>query len=177
MPIYKLDEHSPQLPSGDEYWLAPCSHIIGDVVLERDVGIWFGAVLRGDNERITIKAGSNIQEGSMLHTDIGYPLTVGIGCTIGHHAILHGCSIGNNTLIGMGAVIMNGAKIGSNCLVAAHALITEGKEFADNTLIVGSPARAIKTIDDAGALRLQASATHYIQNWRRYKSALQLIEE
>jgi carbonic anhydrase/acetyltransferase-like protein (isoleucine patch superfamily) len=176
MPIYALDNIEPILPEDGRYWLAPDVHIIGDVVIGEDVGVWFGAVLRGDNERITIEAGSNIQEGAMLHTDLGFPMTVGQGCTIGHHAILHGCTIGENTLIGMGAVIMNGAKIGRNCLVAANALITEGKEYPDHSLIVGSPARVVKSVDDATITRLKASASHYIDNWKRYANGLKKVD-
>lgn len=138
MPIYALGGLTPKLPPAGLHWIAPDAHVIGDVELRENVGIWFGSVLRGDNERITIGAGTNIQEGVMAHTDMGFPLTTGKGCTIGHHAILHGCTLGDNVLIGMGASILNGAKIGNNCLVGANALVTEGKEFPDNSLIVGA---------------------------------------
>ncbi len=151
MPVYALGDLAPELPETGAFWIAPDAHVIGKVRLHADVGIWFGAVLRGDNELIEIGARSNIQEGAMLHTDMGFPLSVGADCTIGHHAILHGCTIGDNSLIGMGATVLNGAKIGRNCLVGANALVTEGKEFPDNSLIVGAPARAIRVLDAEAA--------------------------
>lgn len=176
MPLYDLDGISPELPSGDAFWIAPDAHVIGAVTLGLNVGIWFGAVLRGDNERITVGAGSNIQEGCVLHTDIGFPLTIGADCTIGHRAILHGCTIGNNTLIGMGATILNGARIGENSLVGANALVTEGKVFPDNALIVGSPARAIRALDAEAVARLTASAQHYVTVWQRFRTGLRRID-
>jgi carbonic anhydrase/acetyltransferase-like protein (isoleucine patch superfamily) len=175
MPIYRLDNHSPRLPGKDRFWIAPDAHVIGNVTLGEDVGIWFGAVIRGDNEEIRIGARSNIQEGVMIHTDPGFPATIGEGCTIGHHAIIHGATIGDNSLIGMGATVLNGAKIGSNCLVGAGALVTEGKEFPDNSLIVGSPARAIRQLDEQAAQRLAFSALHYVENWRRFAKGLERI--
>ena len=158
MPLYALGDDQPETPGEDEYWVAPDAHVIGKITLGADVGIWFGSVLRGDNERITIGARTNIQEGTMVHTDMGYPATIGEDCTIGHHAIIHGCTIGNNSLVGMGATILNGAKIGNNCLVGANALVTEGKEYPDNSLIVGAPAKLIRTLDEKaieGLKRLQ----------------------
>src|SRR5690606_35136061 len=152
----------------DSVWIAPDAHVIGKVSLGRDVGIWFGVVLRGDNERITIGTRSNVQEHTMMHTDMGFPLTVGEGCTIGHRAILHGCTIGDNTLIGMGAIVLNGARIGNNCLVGAGALVTEGKVFPDNSLIVGAPARAVRELDAAGADRMKLSALSYVGNAKRF---------
>jgi carbonic anhydrase/acetyltransferase-like protein (isoleucine patch superfamily) len=175
MPVYCLDDHSPEVPPAGTFWIAPDAHVIGKVTLARDVGIWFGAVLRGDNEPITIGERSNVQEHAVLHTDIGYPLSVGRGCTIGHRAILHGCVIGDNTLIGMGAIILNGAKIGSNCLVGAGALVTEGKEFPDNSLIVGTPARAIRSLDEPVIGRLTQSAETYVRNWKRYAAGLKAL--
>jgi len=175
MPIYALNDLVPQLPPAGHCWIAPGAHVIGNVLLAEDVGIWFGAVLRGDNELISVGARSNIQENAMLHTDMGFPLSIGSDCTIGHHAILHGCTIGDNSLVGMGATILNGAKIGKNCLVGANALVTEGKEFPDNSLIVGSPARAIRTLDDAAAARLTASAAGYVANWKRFAGELRVI--
>jgi carbonic anhydrase/acetyltransferase-like protein (isoleucine patch superfamily) len=169
MPLYALGNDEPQLPADDDCWLAPDSHVIGKVRLGPGVGIWFGAVLRGDNELIDIGAGTNIQEGTMIHTDMGYPATIGMNCTIGHHAIIHGCTIGNNSLVGMGATILNGARIGSKCLVGANALVTEGKEFPDNSLIVGSPARVIRTLDDKAAENIRKSAESYVANWQRFK--------
>ena len=140
-----------------------------------NVGVWFGAVLRGDNEMIAIGAATNIQEGAMVHTDMGFPVTIGIGCTIGHHAIIHGCTIGDNSLIGMGATVLNGARIGNNCLVGANALVTEGKEFPDNSLIVGSPARVVRTLDDEAVAGLRRSAESYVRNWQRFKKGLRMI--
>ncbi len=174
MPIYALGDRSPLLPPSGSFWIAPDANVIGDVRLGVDVGIWFGATLRGDNEPIVIGARSNIQEGCVLHTDMGSPLTVGSDCTIGHKAILHGCSIGDNSLVGMGATVLNNVRIGANCLVGANALITEGKEFPDNSLIVGSPARAIRTLDADAVARLKASAAAYVANWRRFASGMKL---
>jgi carbonic anhydrase/acetyltransferase-like protein (isoleucine patch superfamily) len=176
MPIYALNDHAPELPSPDEFWIAPDAHVIGRVRLGKDVGIWFGAVLRGDNELIDIGAGTNVQEHAMLHTDMGFPMVIGAGCTIGHRAILHGCTIGKNTLIGMGAIILNGAVIGDNCLVGAGALITEGKHFGDNSLIVGSPAKAIRTLDDDAAARLKMSSASYVANWQRFAKGLKKLD-
>jgi carbonic anhydrase/acetyltransferase-like protein (isoleucine patch superfamily) len=136
MAIYSLDGKQPQLPDGF-YYVAESAQVIGNVILQEGVGIWFGAVLRGDNEPITVGTGSNIQENCVLHTDMGYPLVIGQGCTIGHSAILHGCTIGNNSLVGMGATVLNGAQIGENCLIGAGALVTEGKVIPDNSLVMG----------------------------------------
>ena len=173
MPLYRLGERIPQTPAPDHYWVAPDANVIGSVTLGEDVGIWFGATLRGDNEPITVGSGSNIQEGVMVHSDPGFPATIGEGCTIGHHAIIHGCEIGDHSLIGMGATVLNGAKIGKNCLVGANALVTEGKAFPDNSLIVGSPARAIRTLDDTAVEALKRSAENYVRNWRRFAKELQ----
>ena len=172
MPVYSLDGIAPRLDGEETIWIAPDAQVIGRIVLGRDVGIWFGAVLRGDNEAITIGAGSNVQELTVMHTDPGFALTVGEGCTIGHRAVLHGCTIGDNTLIGMGAIVLNGARIGNNCLVGAGALVTEGKTFPDNSLIVGSPARAVRELDAAAVERLKVAAGHYVANARRFKAGL-----
>jgi carbonic anhydrase/acetyltransferase-like protein (isoleucine patch superfamily) len=175
MPLYALGEDQPVTPDNDDYWLAPDAHVMGKVTLGAGVGIWFGAVLRGDNEMITIGADTNIQEGAMVHTDMGYPATIGTGCTIGHHAILHGCTIGDNSLVGMGATILNGARIGNNCLVGANALVTEGKVFPDNSLIVGAPARVARSLDEKAAEGLRRSAESYVANWRRFKRDLRKL--
>jgi carbonic anhydrase/acetyltransferase-like protein (isoleucine patch superfamily) len=172
MPIYKLNDRSPLLPANGRYWVAPNAMVIGDVALGEDAGIWFGATLRGDNERISVGARSNVQEGSTLHTDLGFPLVIGEDCTIGHNAILHGCVIGDGSLIGMGAIVLNGAKIGRGCLVGAGALITEGKEFPDGSLIVGSPAKVMRALDDAARARLKFSAAAYVANSRRFAAGL-----
>ncbi len=176
MPIYALDDHAPTLPAADRFWVAPDAHVIGRVILGEDVGVWFGAVIRADNEPIRIGARTNIQEGAMLHTDMGAPMTIGSGCTVGHHAILHGCTLGDNTLIGMGATVLNHARIGANCLVGANALVTEGKEFPDNSLIVGSPAKAIRTLDDEAIERLRWSAQNYVSNWKRFAKGMRRID-
>ena len=172
MPIYALHDRKPTLPPEGRYWVAPNASVIGDVALGEDCGIWFGATLRGDNERITIGARSNIQEGSTLHTDPGSPLTIGEDCTIGHNAILHGCSIGDGSLIGMGAIILNGAVIGRGCLVGAGALVTEGKVFPDGSLIVGSPAKLMRALDEAMIANLRKSAAGYVANARRFAAGL-----
>ena len=176
MPLYSLDGIAPQVPASGRYWVAPNAHVIGKVVLEEDASVWFGTTIRGDNEQIVVGAGSNIQEACMLHTDPGFPLTIGKDCTIGHGVILHGCTIAEESLIGMGATLLNGARIGRNCLVGAKALVTEGKEFPDNSLIVGAPARVARTLDEAAILRMRLTAVHYVQNWQRFARGLQLIE-
>jgi carbonic anhydrase/acetyltransferase-like protein (isoleucine patch superfamily) len=173
MPILSLDNISPETPDAGDFWIAPDAQVIGRIRLGHDVSVWFGAVLRGDNEWIEIGAGSNIQEHSLLHTDMGFPMRIGANCTIGHRAILHGCTIGDNSLIGMGAIILNGAKIGRNCLVGAGALITEGKEFPDDSLIVGSPAKAIRVLDETAKQRISLSAESYVRNWKRFAKGMQ----
>jgi len=146
--------------------------VLGKVSIGEDVGIWFGAVLRGDNERITIGKRTNVQENCVFHTDMGYPLTVGSGCTIGHKAMLHGCTIGENSLIGMGATVLNGAIIGRNCLIGAGALVAEGKVIPDNSMVVGMPGKIIRQIDEATEQLLRVSAEHYVKNARRFSSGL-----
>ncbi len=174
MPIFTLDGISPQFADAASTWIAPDATLVGQIELGRDVGIWFGAVLRGDNEPITIGARTNVQEHVIMHTDPGFPLRVGEGCTIGHRALLHGCSVGDNSLIGMGAILLNGARIGNNSLVGAGALVTEGKEFPDGALIVGSPAKLIRLLDDAAIARLRKSADHYVANAARFRTGLSL---
>ena len=175
MPIYELDGQAPELPGPGRFWVAPDAHVIGRVRLGADVGVWFGAVLRGDGEPLEVGERSNIQEGAMLHADPGFPLTIGPGVTVGHHAILHGCTVGAGALIGMGATVLNGARIGEGCIVGANALVTENKEFPDNSLIVGAPAKAVRTLDGAAAEKLRASALHYVANWRRFAAGLKCI--
>lgn len=172
MPIYELDGQRPAFDDPDTGWIAPDARIIGNVSIGKNVGIWFGVVIRGDNERISIGEGSNVQEHTVMHTDAGFPLDVASGCTIGHHAMLHGCTVGTNSLIGIGAIVLNGARIGENSLVGAGALVTEGKEFPDGSLIVGSPARAVRTLDDKAIAMLKWSAAHYVQNAARFRSGL-----
>jgi carbonic anhydrase/acetyltransferase-like protein (isoleucine patch superfamily) len=173
--LYALDGVAPILPAHDRYWIAPDAQVIGNVQLEEDASIWFGAILRGDNALIRIGARTNIQDNSVLHTDIDAPLDIGADCTIGHRVILHGCTIGDESLIGMGSTILNGARIGRNCLVGANALVTEGKEFPDGSLIVGSPARVARTLDDKAIAMLRLSAESYVQNWRRFLRGLSAL--
>ena len=172
MALYELNGTAPDCEGRGAAFIAEDARIIGNVTLAEDTSIWFGCVLRGDNERISIGPRSNVQEHSVMHTDPGYPLTIGEGCTIGHRAMLHGCTIGDNSLIGIGAIVLNGARIGRNSLVGAGALVTEGKEFPDNSLIIGSPARAVRTLDDAAVESLRASAKHYVENAKRFASGL-----
>ena len=174
MPCYRLAAETVELPANGKYWIAPTAVLIGRVAVEEDASIWFGAVLRGDNELIRVGQGSNIQEGSVLHTDMGFPLTIGAGCTIGHMAMLHGCTIGDNSLIGIGAIVLNGARIGRNCLIGAHALITEGKVIPDNSLVMGAPGKVVRAIDAAGEESLRESAKHYVDNSRRFARDLEL---
>lgn len=172
MPIYALNDRRPILPPEGRYWLAPNACVIGDVELGEDCGIWFGATLRGDNERIKIGARSNVQEGCTLHTDMGSPLVIGEDCTVGHNAILHGCIVGDGSLIGMGAILLNGARLGRGCLVGAGALVTEGKSFPDGSLIVGSPAVVKRELDPQTIAKLKVSAAGYVANARRFATGL-----
>ncbi|CCV13437.1 gamma carbonic anhydrase family protein [Mesorhizobium sp. STM 4661] len=172
MPLYAIDGKAPGFEDTDSNWIAPDATLIGDVRVGRNAGFWFGVVIRGDNEPIVIGPDTNVQEHTVMHTDPGFPLTIGQGCTIGHRALLHGCTIGDNSLIGMGAIVLNGARIGRNSLVGAGALVTEGKEFPDNSLIVGSPARLVRDLDDAAVARLRGSAAHYVANAKRFKAGL-----
>jgi carbonic anhydrase/acetyltransferase-like protein (isoleucine patch superfamily) len=175
MAIYQLDGQRPDLPADERYWVAESATVIGTVRLKRDASVWFGATLRGDNEWVEVGERSNIQENCILHTDIGFPLTIGAGCTIGHAVILHGCTIADDSLIGMGAVVLNGVKIGRNCLVGAGAVVTEGKVFPDNSLIVGAPARAVRTVDAKILQLIAESADFYVNNWQRYRKGLSKI--
>ena len=172
MPLYALDGVRPELPGDGRYWIAPNAQVIGRVRLGVDASVWFGVVLRGDNEEIFIGPGSNVQDNSVVHTDPGFAVSIGENCTIGHRAILHGCTIGDNSLIGMGATLLNGARIGRNCLVGANALVTEGKSFPDNSLIVGSPAKLMRELEPDAAAQLARSAARYVANWRRYVKGL-----
>lgn len=176
MALYALGDSEPQTPAEGEYWVAPDARVMGRVVLHRDASVWYGAVVRGDNDPIVIGEASNIQDLSVLHTDEGVPLTIGKGVTVGHRAMLHGCTVGDYSLIGIGATVLNGAKIGKNCIVGAHALITEGKEIPDSSLVVGAPARVIRTLDEDAAAMLKASADHYVENWKRHRTQLRRID-
>ncbi|GAB4067461.1 gamma carbonic anhydrase family protein [Ancylobacter sonchi] len=176
MPVYALDGIQPDLPALGRFWIAPDAAVIGNIGLGDEASVWFGSVIRGDNERVSIGARVNIQELCVLHTDPGFPMTIGEDCTIGHKAMLHGCTIGANSLVGMGATILNGARIGRNCLVGAGALITEGKEFPDNSLIVGAPAKAIRELGPEWVERIGRTSAHYVRNWRRFAEGLKRID-
>ena len=171
MTVYALGGKKPSFPD-KFYWIAPSAIVIGDVIIGENVGIWFGSVLRGDNEPIKIGDNSNVQENSVFHTDPGFPVTVGKGCTIGHKAMIHGCTIGDNSLIGMGATVLNGARIGNNCLIGAGALVPEGKVIPDNSLVVGMPGKVIRELDENSIEGLRNSAKHYVANARRFSEEL-----
>ena len=173
MTLYALGDLRPDIH--EDTWVAPCAKLIGQVVVEAAASVWFGVTIRADHEVIRVGKGSNVQEDVVMHIDKGFPLTIGENCTIGHQAMLHGCTIGDNTLIGMGATVLNGAKIGKNCLIGAGALITEGKEIPDNSLVMGAPGKIVREVDAAGAQRLTASALHYQENMRRFKADLKEI--
>ena len=174
MPIYRLDQHSPNL--AERTYVAPSAVLIGQVTLEPGANVWFGAVLRGDNEPIIVGENSNIQENSVLHTDAGAPLHIGKNVTIGHSVTLHGCTIGDNSLIGMGATILNGAKIGKGCLIGAGALITEGKEIPDGALVMGAPGKVVRQLDAEAQARLLKAAAGYQANARRFAKGLILLK-
>ena len=172
--IYALDDLTPEIDP--DSWIAPAAHVLGKVRIAAGVSIWFGAVLRGDTEWIEIGAGSNVQEGCTLHTDFGYPLSIGADVTVGHNVILHGCSIGDATLIGMGATILNGARIGRGCLIGAGALITEGKEIPDGSLVMGSPGRVVREMDAVAIERVRMSAAHYRERMVQYRGGLKPLD-
>ena len=175
MPLYALRDDEPAVPPAGQYLIAPNAHVIGRVRLGADVGIWFGAVLRGDNEWIEIGERSQIQDNATLHTDPGFPMVIGANCVIGHKVMLHGCTVGENSLIGMGAILLNGSKIGRNSLVGAGALVTEGKSFPDNSLIVGSPARVVRALDDKAKAMIAGGADVYVRRWQQYAKGLKRI--
>ncbi|MEJ8849722.1 gamma carbonic anhydrase family protein [Variovorax rhizosphaerae] len=173
MAIYELDGVAPQL--GEGAWVADSAQVIGDVKLADNASVWFGAVVRGDTATLSIGRNSNVQDLSVLHADLGCPLNIGENVTVGHQVMLHGCTIGDNSLIGIQSVILNNAKIGRNCIVGAGSVVTEGKEFPDNSLIIGSPAKAVRTLDDAAAAKLRQSAEHYVHNGHRFAKGLKKI--
>jgi len=172
MPLYEIDGLAPTVPANGRFYIAPDAHVIGDVRIGEDVSIWFGSVLRADNDSITIEARANIQDGCLLHVDPGFPILIREGAGLGHGAILHGCTIGENALVGMGATILNGAKIGRNSLVGARALVTEGKDFPENSLILGSPAKAVRLLEPHEIERRKKAAEGYVARGQRYKSGL-----
>ena len=172
MPIYSLENVTPELPNDGEYWIAPTASVIGRVILKKNASIWWGCTVRGDNDPIVIGENSNVQDGSVLHTDLGVPLTIGANVTVGHMAMLHGCDIGDGSLIGIGAVVLNGAKIGKNCLIGANCLITEGKEIPDNSLVMGAPGKVVREVSEDQLRILALSAAGYVQNWQRFARGL-----
>ena len=175
MSVYNLGNVTPLLPNDDEYWIAPNAAVMGKVILHKNASVWFGATLRGDNDPITLGEGSNVQDGSVLHTDTGSPLTIGKNVTVGHMVMLHGCTIGDNTLVGIGSIILNGAKIGKNCLIGANCLITEGKEIPDNSLVMGAPGKVVRELTPEQAAQMIWGSAHYVQNWKRYRRELAQI--
>ena len=175
MPIYELEGQAPELPDPGRFYVADTAAVIGRVRLKTDVSVWFGAVLRGDNEWIEIGTRSQIQDNATLHTDPGFPLTIGRDCVIGHNVALHGCTIGNGSLIGMGAIVLNGAKIGANCLIGAGALVTEGKVYPDNSMILGAPAKAVRATDEQARAMIARAADVYVKRWKQYAAGLRRI--
>jgi carbonic anhydrase/acetyltransferase-like protein (isoleucine patch superfamily) len=176
MTVYKLGDIAPTLPCDGQYWIAPNAAVIGNVVLKSNASVWFGAVLRGDNDPLVIGENSNVQDNAVLHTDIGSPLIIGANVTVGHQVMMHGCEVGDGSLVGIGAVVLNGARIGKRCLVGARSLVTEGKVFPDNSLIMGSPAKAVRELDAASREALLQSAARYVENARRFAAGLVEIE-
>ena len=172
MPLYDLDGVSVETPGEGACWVAPSAVLLGKVRLEPDASVWFGAVLRGDNEWITVGRGSNVQDGCVLHTDPGIPLTIGPDCTIGHMVMLHGCTIGRGCLIGIGSIILNGASIGEECVIGANTLIAEGKVIPPRSMVIGSPGKIVRTLSDDEVKRFSGAAGRYVQNWQRYAKGL-----
>jgi len=172
MAVYNLGNVTPELPNDGEYWIAPSASVIGRVILNKNASVWFGATLRGDNDPITVGENSNVQDGSVCHTDHGSPLVIGANVTVGHMVMLHGCTIGDNSLVGIGSIVLNGARIGKNCLIGANCLITEGKEIPDNSLVMGAPGKVVREVSDEQARMLAAGALHYVENWKRFRREL-----
>ena len=176
MPIYRLRNRSPSLPPSGRYWVAPDANLIGDVVLGEDASVWFGATLRGDIARIAIGERTNIQDGTIVHVDVGIPATIGNDVVVGHRVVLHGCTVGDGSLIGMGAVLLDGCRIGRNCLVGANALVTEGREFPDNSVILGMPAKAVRSIDPEYIAMIRSAVAHYVERWREFAGGLARVD-
>lgn len=176
MALYDLDGVKPSTPESGNYWVADNATVLGNVILRENASVWFNAVLRGDNDPIEIGENSNIQDGSVLHTDHGVPLTIGKNVTVGHMVMLHGCTIADGTLIGIGSTILNRAKIGKNCIIGAHSLIPEGKEIPDNSLVMGAPGKVVRELDEGAAQMIAASAQVYVDNWKRFKSGLTRVD-
>ena len=176
MPIYMLDDIGPELPAGNDYWVAPDAVLIGRVRLLRNASIWFGSVLRGDNDWITVGENSNVQDNSVIHTDYDQPTVIGSNVTVGHKVILHSCTIGDNSLIGMGSTILNRVKIGKNCLIGANTLISEGKEIPDGSMVLGAPGRVVKQLSEPQFAMLKMSAQVYVKNYQRFRDGLKPVE-
>jgi carbonic anhydrase/acetyltransferase-like protein (isoleucine patch superfamily) len=172
--LYRLGDRSPTVHASA--YVAPSAQLIGSVVMLEDSSVWFNVVVRGDNDIMTIGPGTNVQDQSMLHTDHGIPLTLGRGCTVGHKVMLHGCEIGDYTLIGMNAVVLNRARIGNYCMIGANALITEGKEIPDGSVVMGSPGKIVRQVTDAERRVLEVSGAHYVENARRFRLQLSVLE-
>lgn len=177
MALYELDGHKVVTPGRGRYWVAPSATVIGRVALAEDVSVWFNAVIRGDNEPISIGARTSIQEGCVLHVDVGFPMEIAEDCTIGHLAMLHGCTIGKGALIGIGAIVLNGAKVGEGAVVGAGAVVPEGREVPPNTVALGSPAKVVREVTPADRQRILEGVEFYTQNWRRYGAAMKLQPE
>ncbi|MEQ8283595.1 MAG: gamma carbonic anhydrase family protein [Parvibaculum sp.] len=176
MAIYAIGDAKPILPPEGEYWIAPNAQVMGNVKLEKNASVWFGAVLRGDNELITIGENSNVQDGSVLHTDPGSPLTIERDVTIGHMVMLHGCTIGAGSLVGIGSIILNNTRIGKGCLIGANTLIAEGKDIPDYSMVLGAPGKIVRTLEKEMAEALRLSSDHYVQNWKRYASGMKRLD-
>ncbi|MBA3069093.1 MAG: gamma carbonic anhydrase family protein [Hyphomonas sp.] len=175
MAIYELDGARPELPASGNYWVAGSAEVMGRVILKENASVWYGCVLRGDNDPITVGENSNIQDLSVLHTDHGFPITIGANVTVGHRVILHACTIGDDTLIGMGSTILNRAKIGRNCIIGANTLISEGKEIPDNSLVMGAPGKVIKEVSPQQVQLIKMSALHYVENWKKHQATVKKI--
>lgn len=175
MTCYRLGNHEPCVPEAGQYWIAPTASVIGKVILKQNASIWFGTVVRGDNDAIEIGENSNVQDNSVLHTDFGEPLTIGPHVTVGHKVMLHGCTIGEGSLVGIGAIVLNGARIGRSCLIGAHALITEGKEIPDFSVVMGAPGKVVRQVTPEQAAGLRAGAQHYVENWKRFRVQLEAL--
>ncbi|HEY7853335.1 MAG TPA: gamma carbonic anhydrase family protein [Caulobacteraceae bacterium] len=175
MTAYRLGDRAPTFHTSGEYWIAPTAVVVGNVILKHNASIWFGVVARGDNDPIEIGENSNVQDNSVLHTDVGQPLTIGDNVTVGHMAMLHGCTIGDGSLIGIGAIVLNGARIGRGCLIGAGALITEGKVVPDRSVVMGAPGKVVREVTSEQAAGLAAGAMHYVENWKRFAARLEAL--
>jgi carbonic anhydrase/acetyltransferase-like protein (isoleucine patch superfamily) len=176
MPIYSIDGVGPELPEDGSYWIAPTAVLIGRVKLKKNASVWFGAVLRGDNDWIEIGENSNVQDNSVCHTDPGQPVTIGANVTVGHKVILHSTTVGDNSLVGMGSILLNRSKIGNNCLVGANTLIAEGKEFPDGSMILGSPGRVLRQLGERELAILKMSSQTYVHNYKRFRDGLKRMD-